>query len=354
MLAPAELAECNRRLQARATVHRDGTPAQEPLTIALGTPGRNEIYRIEKSIVWLLPDLALVDAGVVRAHVMTAERTVVQAFYDNFGWLKADEGQFNDTTRFTDTRPIAREYQRHCNVRIGRELPGGRFLLDVASGAIPADEYLEFSRHYEVRICVDFSVRALREARRKLGDAGLYLLGDITRLPLAPDAVDAVISLHTIYHVPRIEQTAAIDELARVTRCGGRVVVVYVWKSSAIMDLVFGLRRYLGLIRRAFHRRVLPAEKVPPAPAAIPPLYFSPQNYDWFAQEIAPKHRVRLRVWSAVSMIFQRRFFSDHGIGRLAPVLVEWLETTFPRFAGRYGQYPMFIIDKPLSNPGGK
>jgi hypothetical protein len=29
--------------------------------------------------------------------------------------------------------------------------------------------------------------------------------------------------------------------------------------------------------------------------------------------------------------------------------LVEKLEDFFPRLAGRYGQYPMFVIDKPSS-----
>jgi hypothetical protein len=55
-----------------------------------------------------------------------------------------------------------------------------------------------------------------------------------------------------------------------------------------------------------------------------------------------------LKAWSAVSMVFQARFFSDSATGRLTLALVKWLENTFPRLSGRYGQYPMFVIDKPL------
>jgi uncharacterized protein YbaR (Trm112 family) len=232
VLAPEELAETNRRLEARTVLHRDGTPARSPLTFALGTPQRSEIYRVEDSIVWLLADLALVAASAIQTATIAADKKVVQSFYDDYGWMKANAEFFNDTAQNTDTRPWAQAYQRYCNARISHELSGGKYLVDVASGAIPHAEYLEFSRHYDIRICVDFSIRALREARAKLGDAGLYLLGDITCLPLASGAVDSVISLHTVYHVPRAEQTAAVTELVRVTK------QVAAWSSYT-----FGLHR---------------------------------------------------------------------------------------------------------------
>ncbi|HXB02508.1 MAG TPA: class I SAM-dependent methyltransferase [Opitutaceae bacterium] len=349
ILTPEELAENNRRLEARTVLHRDGTPARTPLTFALGTPQRSEIYRVEDSIVWLLADLALVAANAIQTASIAAEKKVVQSFYDEYGWVKSESGLFNDTVQFTDTRACAQAYQRYCNTRIGRELSGGKYLLDVASGSIPHTEYLEFSRHYDVRICVDFSIRALREARAKLGDAGLYLLGDITRLPLASGAVDAVISLHTVYHVPQTEQTAAVDELVRVTKPGGRVVIVYVWASSVAMNFSFALRRKLGRIKHALRPKGDAVACGTSSASATPPLYFSPQNHNWFAREIAGKHGAKLRVWSAVSMLFQIHFFSDHGFGRLTLALVKKFEDYFPRLAGRYGQYPMFVIDKTSS-----
>lgn len=349
ILSPEELGESNRRLAARTVLHRDGTPAGSPLTFALGTPQRGEIYRVEDSIVWLLADLALVAASVIQTASIAAEKKVVQSFYDEYGWVKSENGFFNDTVQFTDTRPCAQAYQRYCNARIGRKLSRGKYLLDVASGSIPHAEYLEFSRHYDVRICVDFSIRALREARAKLGDGGLYLLGDITRLPLESGAVDSVISLHTVYHVPCAEQSAAVDELVRVTKPGGRVVIVYVWASSIAMNLSFALRRALGRIKHALCPKGGPVASGTSSASATPALYFSPQNHNWFAREIAGKHGAKLKVWSAVSMLFQAHFFSDHGLGRLTLALVKKIEDCFPWLAGRYGQYPMFVIDKPSS-----
>jgi SAM-dependent methyltransferase/uncharacterized protein YbaR (Trm112 family) len=349
ILSPEELAGTNQLLGTRTVLHHDGTPARTPLTFALGTPQRSEIYRVDDSIVWLLADLALVAASAIQTATIAAEKKIVQSFYDDFGWLKAETGLFNDTAQFTDTRPCAQAYQRYCNARIGRELSGGKYLLDVASGSIPHAEYLEFSRHYDVRICVDFSIRALREARAKLGDAGLYLLGDITRLPLASGAVDGVISLHTVYHVPQAEQTAAVDELVRVTKPGGRAVIVYVWASSVAMNVSFALRRALGRIKHALRPKGGAVAPGPSSASTTPPLYFSPQNHDWFAREIAGKHHAKLKVWSAVSMLFQVHFFSDHGFGRLTLAFVKTIENCFPWLAGRYGQYPMFVIDKPSS-----
>ncbi len=344
-LSAGELAACNPRLARQDLLHRDGTPARLPLASALGTPGRAEIYRVEDSIVWLLPDLALVEAEAIKPAAIAEEKKIVQAFYDDYGWSTTGDGAFNDTQQFTDMRPLAQDYQRYCNARIGRELPGGQYLLDVASGAIPHPEYLHFSRHYEVRICVDFSIRALREARRKLGDAGLYLLGDITCLPLASGTIDSTISLHTVYHVPQAEQATAINELVRVTKPGGRVVVVYVWAASLLMTTAFGLRGILGRLRRW-----LQAKTPPPSPASPdaskPPLYFAPHDHAWFKQNVAARHAARLKVWSAVSMIFQARFFSERGLGPLTVAVVKLFEDRLPWLAGRYGQYPMFVIDK--------
>src|SRR5208282_5668588 len=97
MLSPEELDEANRRIGAGVMLHRDGTPAQRPLAQALGTIGRSEIYRIEESIIWLLADLGLVKADAVRNSAITAERKVVQSFYDSYGWEKNASGLFNDT-----------------------------------------------------------------------------------------------------------------------------------------------------------------------------------------------------------------------------------------------------------------
>lgn len=312
--------------------------------MALGTRDRQQVYRIEDGIIWLLADMAVCPAAADAGSTLPAEKQVVRAFYDEFGWVKNEEGKFNDTVQFTDHRPEVDGYRRTCNDRIGRWLDGGEVLLDVASGSIPHPEYLDFSDSYATRICMDFSVRALQEARRKLGDKGLYVIGDITNLPLADGSVDAAISLHTIYHVPVGEQTKAVDELVRVTKSDGRVVIAYVWARSLAMDCAFGLRGFLGWLRRGGKASPVAGRAAADDASSTPELYFHPQNYDWYSRNIAARHRARLVVWSAVSTAFQNRFFTANVMGRVIIRLVVWGEKLFPWLAGRFGQYPLFVI----------
>ncbi len=273
---------------------------------------------------------------------------MVQKFYDDFGWKKSDAGLHNDTVQFTDTSEVSQSYRRHCNARICHLLTGGVVLVDAACGAIPHPEYLDFSTGYKVRVCVDFSVRALREAQQKLGDRGIYLLGDITHLPLNDHAADDVISLHTIYHLPKTEQSAAIDELSRVTKRGGRTIVVYVWASSFLMNCSAATTMFMGRCRRFVSRRR--RETGPPARPRTgvddpPSLFFCPQDHAWFAREIMPHRRTSLRVWSSVDVRFQKRFFSNTPLGRLILRVVLAFEDYCPLLAGRIGQYPMFVLE---------
>ncbi len=345
-LSTSEIAAANQDLAALRRVPRDGRAARFPLAEALGTASREFIYRVADDIAWLLPSLSLVRPERVTSG-LAAEKELVKSFYDDFGWVKGSGEVFNDTVEFTVPTAVARDYVRHCNARIGRLLGGGRLLLDAASGAIPHREYLAYSAGYEVRVCVDFSIRALTEARAKLGNRGLYLLGDLTCLPLADGSVDSAISLHTIYHIPPGEQATAVDELVRVTRRGGRVIIVYVWGHSLAMDAVFKVRGWLGFVRRLGRPSPVAGSSGDAAARGVPSLYFQPQNYDWFARNVAARHSARLRVWSAVSSVFQIRFLADGIVGRLSVAAVILFENALPALAGRFGQYPIFIIDKP-------
>jgi hypothetical protein len=341
-MTDAELQVLNKDLSSGDWVHRDGSPGQGPVTAALRTRDGRIAYRIEEDIAWLLPSLAIVPRADSVGDDLGAEKKIVQSFYDEFGWCRNEGGLYNDTIAFNAVSEVVRDYQRRCNDRIVRQLGSGRYLLDVASGPIPHPEYLEHSRSYDVRICVDFSIRALHGARQRLGDRGLYLLGDITRLPLATDAIDAVVSLHTIYHLPAKEQAVAIDELERVTLPGGSAIVVYTWRSSALMQILFRVRGAAGRVRHLFHRPVPTGQT-----ESLPPLFFCPQDHDWFVREVAARRSVTLLTWSSVNAAFHSRFVSDGWLGRATLAVLNQVEDWFPWFCGRFGQYPMFVLHKP-------
>ena len=250
LLSEDEIGEANSAIVGALLRHANAD-ARPLAGGALGTPDRKVIYRIEDDIACLIPELAI--AAKHDGNARDRDSAVVQRFYDEYGWSKNQAGSYNDTADFTDMRAVTAYYYSACNRRVARQLRRGRYLLDAASGAIPHQDYIPFSAHYDFRVCLDFSITALREPKAKLGPKGLYVLGDITCLPLASDSIDDVISLHTIYHVPRAMAATAVDELVRVVRPGGRVVIVATWASSPLMSVAMkgraGLEKLKGVLR---------------------------------------------------------------------------------------------------------
>src|SRR5918998_2500562 len=116
---------------------------------------------------------------------LRSEKAAVQEFYDETGWQTDQEGTYADTALFGEPRPHVDRYMARCRARVLDQLPsGGRYLLDVASGPVHFPEYQAYSERFDHRICVDLSEIALQDARRNVGDDGVYVLGDVTNLPI--------------------------------------------------------------------------------------------------------------------------------------------------------------------------
>ncbi len=73
------------------------------------------------------------------------------------------------------------------------------------------------------RIGLDLSSRQLELAAENVPEAHL-IQGEMTRLPLAANAVDAITAYHAVFHVPQTEHPAVYDEFARVLQPGGRLL----------------------------------------------------------------------------------------------------------------------------------
>lgn len=98
-------------------------------------------------------------------------------------------------------------------------LPAGE-VLDAACGTGRWASYLADRGHAITG--VDQSPAMLDLARTKRPDAR-FVDGDLTHLPLADASVDAAVCALALVHV--VDLTAAIGELARVVRPGGRIVI---------------------------------------------------------------------------------------------------------------------------------
>ncbi|NIB98800.1 class I SAM-dependent methyltransferase [Halobacterium sp. R2-5] len=67
--------------------------------------------------------------------------------------------------------------------------------------------------------------RAQLELAGERAPAAARVQGDMTRLPFAEDAFDAVTALHSVIHVPAAQHTDVYREFRRVLRDGGVAVV---------------------------------------------------------------------------------------------------------------------------------
>ncbi|MGQ0846979.1 MAG: demethylmenaquinone methyltransferase [Sporichthyaceae bacterium] len=96
----------------------------------------------------------------------------------------------------------------------------GDRVLDLAAGT--GTSALPFVAAGAVTVCCDFSLGMLREGKRKRPSMS-FVAGDALRLPFADASFDAVTISFGLRNVA--DPDAALGELLRVTRPGGRLVV---------------------------------------------------------------------------------------------------------------------------------
>jgi len=128
------------------------------------------------------------------------------------------------------SRPVARELVAWLAVA------GRATWLDVGCGTGALSQAILEAADPAVVVGVDPSAGFLAHARDRLGGAvARFAVADARRLPLADARVDAAVSGLVLNFVP--DPAAAVAELARVTRPGGRVAA-YVWDYAGRMELI--------------------------------------------------------------------------------------------------------------------
>jgi len=268
----------------------------------------------------------------------------VREFYDQIGWSQVGDGLYQNA-RYEDLRPVAQEYIHRCHLRVNRHLdPRGRFFLDAGSGPVQWKEYLTYSEHYTYRVCSDLSITALREARQRLGDKGLYVVMDIARLPFKADTFDGLVSMHTIHHLPAQDHKKAYAELVRVLKPGRRAVVVNGWSNPPLMRAADKLASLFKFGEKK------PAAAVKPeiaANSAEPTgTFVHKSDAGWLREQLKDVTSIDIYCWRSVSTKFTRTYIREKAGGRLLLRLIYWLEEFFPRFFGENGQYPIVAITK--------
>lgn len=261
-----------------------------------------------------------------------------RSFYEGEGWKRADDGSFGDTRAFVDTRDVPLAFSRKCIRRLGTHFQhGGKYLLDAGSGPIAHEEYLEWGARFERRVCVDLSAGALQVARSKLGERGVYLQADLTRLPIQTGSVDAVTCNHVIYQIPADQQAAVFKELWRVLKPGGVAVIVYWWRDTP-------LQWRLERLARLFVRSAASDESDKPSSVASTPSH-NPHSLEWFETQDWP-FRYEIEPFRVIGNPFMRSYVNNGWAGKLFLEGVYALQQIAPSYCGRYGQMPAIILRK--------
>lgn len=290
---------------------------------------------------------------------MNAEAMVkaqVRQFYDSVGWQQIGEGLYQNA-RYEDLRPVSREYLQRCHLRVGRFLPEeGIYLLDAGSGPIQYPEYLEYSNGFCYRVCLDISRQALVEARQRIGDHGLFVIGDLADLPFREAAFEGVVSLHSVHHLPLTEHERAFRDFYRCLQPGGRSAVVYTWgPDSPLMRLCQPMIRLanalLGVLRRLRRQRAARFATTAEAQVLLTTsgTHTFRQDYAWFRETLSDLPGLEVRVWRTVSTAFLRALIHRPLLGSLWLRLLYRCEEMAPRLLGRLGQYPLIVFAKPAT-----
>lgn len=287
----------------------------------------------------------------------------VREFYDRVGWQQISADTYQNA-QYEDLRPVSREYLHNCHMRINRHIaPEGGYLLDAGSGPVQYPEYLTYSKGYRARVCMDISIVALKEARLRLGDKGLYVVGDVAHVPFKSNTFDGIVSLHTIHHVPMEDKLPAYEGLHRTLVPGKSMVVVNGWTNAPLAAHLQGFMQFMRRLRGWWLRNVKrqspqPKQAVEADPAqtakenTLPPAGTFVHKLDaaWLTELLNGRMDYEILVWRSVSVAFLRAVIYPDWGGKFWLKLLYGLEEIFPRWLGRIGQYPLVVIKKPSEN----
>ena len=266
----------------------------------------------------------------------------VSTFYNTVGW-ESEDGTTEDARRWEDLRSYSREYVHKCRLRVLNQIPisGGENILDMASGPIQYEEYLEYSKNFKKRYCVDYSTDALKVAEEKIGDHGEFLCGNFLEMPLDENFFDCTISLHTVYHIDGNQQEEAIRKMIHVTKPGKPVIVVYSNPTTIFGSIWDSLPfRFLKRIKKLIRK----PDKMTEGENETE-LYFVRHPIDWW-ERFGDVASVKVIPWRSVHAGTMKRAFPNNRLGSAMFALLFRLEERFPTFFARNFQYPMIVMTK--------
>ena len=220
----------------------------------------------------------------------------------------------------------------------------GDKILDMASGPLQYPEYLQYSKNYNKRYCIDLSLDALKNAKKKIGNHGVFLHGSFFDIPLKNNLFDCAISLHTIYHIDKNKQEEAVRKLIRVTKPKKKILIVYSnankiykWGSRIIISLFIFFNKIKRILKKIINKN-FKEKKLD--------LYFYTHPIDWWKRFEDVSASIEILPWRSIHSDLQKCLIPNNIIGKKILKLLFYLEESFPKFFAKYFCYQMIIITK--------
>lgn len=335
--------------QEKANIYLERFPNKDTAldNIQSGFINKSEtyFYPIIEDIILLLPIYALFIGNNedIRAK-MAFDKERVFNYYNEVDYeIKNGHKIYKDSPKWVDFRKISNDYIKNSFTRAKKYLsPSGKYLLDIASGPIGLEEYLELSDNFEYRICADISIKALIQAKLNYQPKkGIYICADITNIPLKENTCDSVLSQHTLYHIPKNEQKTAVNEMYRVARPTSKIAIVYsLFYHSWFMNItlfpvqIYRIARHVAgkIYVRLFNSK--------------PRLYFYPHNLNWFKRNFSFGNDIEFYCWRSTNKYFLNIYIHQWFWGKKLLSKLRKSEEKHPRFWGKFGEYPLIVIKK--------
>ncbi|MHB8744579.1 MAG: class I SAM-dependent methyltransferase [Sulfuricaulis sp.] len=262
-------------------------------------------------------------------------------FYDRTGWRRQD-GVLIDTALFNATNigPISQSMNQRRQQLIGELIGGpGLRLVECGCGGTPAVFLLNRCASFTA---VDFSSTGLTEAAAALESTGAVFKtveADMTRLPFGDGDFDAAYSAHAIYHIDNSDgQAAALSEIMRIVRPGGRAVFVLVNPfpllfPGRLLRRVLAMTPVISTLLNSIRTK--------------PPLPYLPMPLGWLKSQLSKWGDVQIRCYAMPSTWFERKVSEDTKFTQWIWRALRWTEKNHPKIAARLGCYVTILVQRP-------
>jgi len=235
--------------------------------------------------------------------------------------------------------PIRATSEAHRRGRVLAALEGAGpplELLEYGCGANPELRLLPLCTRYTG---IDFSSAGLDAARSKLAGQGVplrLLEADMCHLPFADGCFDAVYSAHAVYPIAEAAgQAQALDELARVTRRHGVIVLIL----ANAFPLLFPGRLARRVVADTPLVRTL-AERL----RRPPPIADSARPLGWMRRQLSRYGEVEIQGYMVPSVWFHEHVPEHSALGRALWRSIAWLEDEHPQASRRLGCYVQITV----------